>query len=486
MEMRKSLLFVLALTIPASAEAQLPQPPGTVSDSTLELGRTLFTMNFARPEAERLTRRQGNGLGPLFNETSCVGCHSQGGVGGAGRLDRNVQLAGIVVDPPPSGSVTQILKTAREVHPAFDDATPVVFVQRSSTGDRETAAAYDRWRDDFLAGFDGDENSVLPRRRVHNGVTIELVERNTPALWGAGEIERLREAGGDTIRRRLAEEITAKKPWITGRAPVTADGEDGWYGWRGQIASLAGIVRGACASEMGLQVPGADEAKSPVAPPSRPVRREKRERSVDLDEEQVVALASFVSSLPRPTREVASYDADSVHRGERLFSNVGCADCHVPDLGSVKGMYSDHLLHDMGPSLADVQSATPQMAVVSQTRLIRSTIFNGRVAGGGGYNSGMSLSSQISIPVTQSSVTVIPTRRSMEWKTPPLWGVRDSYPYLHDGRAPTLDDAIRMHGGEGEKSALEFRRLKEDDQRAVLSFLESLTAPEPEQAMARK
>jgi len=40
-----------------------------------------------------------------------------------------------------------------------------------------------------------------------------------------------------------------------------------------------------------------------------------------------------------------------------------------------------------------------------------------------------------------------------EWRTPPLWGVARSAPYLHDGRAPTLEEAIRLHGGQGKDSA---------------------------------
>src|SRR6185369_13240950 len=46
-----------------------------------------------------------------------------------------------------------------------------------------------------------------------------------------------------------------------------------------------------------------------------------------------------------------------------------------------------------------------------------------------------------------------------EWRTPPLWGVRDSGPYLHDGRAETLEQAIAFHGGEATNSAKKFFML---------------------------
>ena len=73
-----------------------------------------------------------------------------------------------------------------------------------------------------------------------------------------------------------------------------------------------------------------------------------------------------------------------------------------------------------------------------------------------------------------------PARRSgmagpTEWRTPPLWGVASSAPYLHDGRADTLDDAIRRHDGESAKTATRYARLLSSDRRSLLAFLNSLT-----------
>ena len=64
-----------------------------------------------------------------------------------------------------------------------------------------------------------------------------------------------------------------------------------------------------------------------------------------------------------------------------------------------------------------------------------------------------------------------------EWRTPPLWGVADSAPYLHDGRAATLDAAIRWHGGEATQAATNYRSLAADDRKKVIAFLKSLRAP---------
>ena len=65
----------------------------------------------------------------------------------------------------------------------------------------------------------------------------------------------------------------------------------------------------------------------------------------------------------------------------------------------------------------------------------------------------------------------------LEWRTPPLWGVRDSGPYLHDGRAQTLDQAIALHGGEGAPSAQRYFQLSPAERQHVQAFLKSLVAP---------
>jgi CxxC motif-containing protein (DUF1111 family) len=75
------------------------------------------------------------------------------------------------------------------------------------------------------------------------------------------------------------------------------------------------------------------------------------------------------------------------------------------------------------------------------------------------------------------SVEEIPSNPEREWKTSPLWGVRDSYPYLHDGRALTLEDAILQHGGEAERAATAFQQAAPGRQRDLISFLETLQAP---------
>jgi CxxC motif-containing protein (DUF1111 family) len=109
----------------------------------------------------------------------------------------------------------------------------------------------------------------------------------------------------------------------------------------------------------------------------------------------------------------------------------------------VDGIYSDLLLHDMGSQLSDSGSYTvlePEIASKDKSKQPR--------------------------PANER-----------EWRTPPLWGLRDSGPYLHDGRAETVADAVALHGGEGLAAAQTYRRLSEKERKEVELFLQTLAAP---------
>ncbi len=66
-------------------------------------------------------------------------------------------------------------------------------------------------------------------------------------------------------------------------------------------------------------------------------------------------LVTFLKDLPAPVEHSPDDDAlrDALQKGERLFAKIGCAACHPPQLGEVAGIYSDLLLHGMGPDSGD-------------------------------------------------------------------------------------------------------------------------------------
>ncbi|MDX1545862.1 MAG: di-heme oxidoredictase family protein, partial [Rhodothermales bacterium] len=154
----------------------------------------------------------------------------------------------------------------------------------------------------------------------------------------------------------------------------------------------------------------------------------------------VEAVVFYLKTLRAPERR--NVDDPAVQAGERLFEAIRCAACHVPTLqtgaSEIAALdrvtfhpYTDLLLHDMGPELDD------------------------------GYTEGIALTS--------------------EWRTPPLWGLGlvetfqggEAF-YLHDGRARSLREAIRLHGGEGAASRAAFEALSAEEQEQLLAFLRSL------------
>jgi CxxC motif-containing protein (DUF1111 family) len=80
-------------------------------------------------------------------------------------------------------------------------------------------------------------------------------------------------------------------------------------------------------------------------------------------------------------------------------------------------------------------------------------------------------------PRPPTDIADAPTLRPDEWRTPPLWGVADAAPYMHDGRAATLQDAILMHGGQATSSVANFESLPQEEKVAVILFLRTLRAP---------
>jgi CxxC motif-containing protein (DUF1111 family) len=134
-------------------------------------------------------------------------------------------------------------------------------------------------------------------------------------------------------------------------------------------------------------------------------------------------LLVFVRELGPPPPEPMSFAA---RRGERVFEEVGCASSHIPNLvrsGQPLLAYSDLLLHDMGTELAD------------------------------GVDMDLATGS--------------------EFRTQPLWGLRHHAPYLHDGRADSVEAAILLHGGEAQRSRDEFAALREAERADLIAFLET-------------
>jgi hypothetical protein len=177
---------------------------------------------------------------------------------------------------------------------------------------------------------------------------LRIVQRSTPALFGAGLIDKI----PDQALAVLAKNHSQARGGIKGQVAIATAGKAGKFGWRGQTATLSEFVMGACANELGLEVPGHPQGVDPLDP-------EYHAKGTDLTQAQCDDLTAFVASLPRPVQrhptnlnERKTWDA-----GEQVFNSVGCANCHIRQVADVDGLYSDLLLHDMGPELADPAGA---------------------------------------------------------------------------------------------------------------------------------
>lgn len=504
-------------------------------DQRASAGRELFVHQWQPNDP---LAPSGDGLGPMFNANSCLECHSQGGIGGSGANKNNVEIMAVLPDPgePSRRSEKAFVSRLRNLHPMFVDADDHyylgVLLHRNST-----TPGYDAYYQDWTKPLklDGDSRArirrMLARRHMSfvsqlplqlveakKGMQFAIAQRNPPQLFGLDLIDRHIK---ETDLQAIAESQRGSPSGVSGRFT-------GRYGWRGQMDDLDFFIKGACAAELGLQVEEMAQAPDPT-------RMDYKLESTDLDSTQTNNLVAFVRSLPRPEMVVPEdpNERSYVTQGKLLFSQVGCAECHVEKVGTLKGVYSDFLLHDMGPDFEDPIPAKPipsytviagldnmfvdtggearyedEKAQLNQSKDRLATriekIKSGEMPPYYGLepqwtpsqiekmeNDLAGMKTRLPNPndpkfqEISSSVTELIRFQSIEeknhykeYRTPALWGVADSAPYLHDGRADTLRAAIEWHGGEGYASMMRFSELSEEQQTSVLKFLEALKAPQ--------
>jgi CxxC motif-containing protein (DUF1111 family) len=250
----------------------------------------------------------------------------------------------------------------------------------------------------------------------------------------------LLEAIPESAIQALADPDDADKDGISGRMNIVHDyktGEPhlGRFGWKAGKQSVAHQIAGAFNTDMGVMTSiyptpdcGTEQAGCGNA------------GGKEVADEDFQHLVDYISLLG--IRAQRNYGDADVIAGQKAFGDLGCAACHAPTFktsayhpkaelrNQTIHPYTDLLLHDMGPGLAD-------------------NLPEGDAAGA-------------------------------EWRTPPLWGigltagVSGGEGYLHDGRARTLQEAILWHGGEGQGAADRFRALPQGQQDAVIKFLKSL------------
>jgi CxxC motif-containing protein (DUF1111 family) len=375
------------------------------------------------------------GLGPLYNQLSCAGCHLHDGRGDM------PDASGV---PLHAAIVRLSVRDARGVH-----ADPVYGLQLQTEGipgvPPEGRATVD-WQASTQVLADG---TAVPMRaprlrleRLHYGPLAAgsmTSLRLAPALVGMGLLEAI--PVDDVVAQAVAERadpdgVRGQPNWVrdvqTGRVALGRLGlKANQPGVRQQVETALYEDMGITSEAFPVQNCSAAEQACRLAPGGG---------QPEATRQQIDALVAYVDGLAVPARVHA--DAPAVRTGERLFARLGCAECHRPTWHTGRfpaftalsdqeiHPYTDLLLHDMGPGLADGRP-------------------DGRANG-------------------------------RQWRTAPLWGlglagvVAGDARYLHDGRARSLPEAILWHGGEAAAARERYRRLDADERAELAAFLESL------------
>ncbi len=377
--------------------------PLLAADSTMPsldfiTGKALFEKNWV-PSFSSTTAS--DGLGPLYNARSCNQCHPDGGRG-----SRQQSLV-LHVNDPVYGQ--QLQKYAIAGLPREADVS-VVFTDVNNDGMPAAPA-------------------IVIDKLSHGPMAIDAVSaRIGPSLHGLGLLASI----PDELILAGADEADSNGDGISGRVNMIADKQGGRaigrFGWKAGQVSLRGQLARALSLDLGLGNPvfpsaGGDCTAAQTDCLKAPNGNSSHHDNLEANDQVLDLLLAYVTGLPAPSKTSYRQPQDAV--GAQLFRHTGCAACHVPSFESDDfklSAYTDLLLHDMGPGLAD--------------------------------------------KLPEGSA------RGSEWRTPPLWGLASQHgAFLHDGRAATIEEAVWWHGGEGAAARDHYKNLSQQQRNDLNAFL---------------
>jgi CxxC motif-containing protein (DUF1111 family) len=262
-----------------------------------------------------------------------------------------------------------------------------------------------------------------------------VASRQSTPLFGLGLVEAIPDVQIEIYRAFQSRAFPGQAGRVNHVVDVARGGfRAGRFGWKAQQATLLAFAGDAYVNEMGVtsrlfrneNAPNGDRQKLKAC--DEVPDPEDTENDID-------RFADFMRLLappPRDERRFAPGGFGASRAGQRVFARIGCAVCHAnpyftsSSIAAIHGRkvaaYSDFLLHDVGT--------------------------------GDGIEQGQA--------------------RGNEFRTPPLWGISKSAPYLHDGSAATIPEAILKHANQGASAASQFGSLSPVDQQALLAFLGSI------------
>ncbi|MEO5756299.1 MAG: di-heme oxidoredictase family protein [Mesorhizobium sp.] len=419
-------------------------------EGDFKLGNALFRKNWVSSPS---STQASDGLGPLFSERACQNCHLKDGrghppEGDAGTTSMFLRLA------RDAGTAEE--KAARADRKALNYPDPVYGSQLQELavpglrGEGRMHIDYQEQKVTLAGG------AVVSLRKPTYSITdpgygpldphTTLSPRLTPPMIGLGLIEQI--APADILAR--ADPDDSDGDGISGKPNIVRDGQSGEptlgrFGWKAQSSSIRAQSADAFAGDIGISTPEVPKHWGDCTAAQKdclamPNGVQKRLGPVEAPPPVMDLVTFYAQNLAVPARR--DLDKPEVLAGKKQFYEMGCISCHTPKFVTRRGTpnkaqafqliwpYSDFLLHDMGPGLADGQAV-------------------GDATGS-------------------------------EWRTPPLWGIgltrtiNGNTFFLHDGRARNLTEAILWHDGEGQKARDRFAAANAADRDALIKFLEAL------------
>jgi CxxC motif-containing protein (DUF1111 family) len=379
-----------------------------------------------------------DGLGPLFNARSCDACHNNDGRGRPPEHEneRPVSLVIQFATPTPGDN------NGPQGDPHYGgNLNP--FAIGGVPAEGNVRIENQEMRGQFA---DGESYMLLAPTYKFTDLAYGEIAHDTqfsprvaPSVFGAGLLQAIPEA---QILER-SDPADSDHDGISGRPNRVWDHAArkvalGRFGWKLNQPDIAHQTAGAFSGEIGMTTtlrPQENCTEVQAACRAAPAGG-----GPEISDEIFKRIVNYERMLGVPARR--RLDEPQVRQGARLFIEAGCDACHRPTFvtGEVEDApwlskqtlhpFTDMLLHDMGPGLAD-----------------------GRADFEADGN---------------------------EWRTPPLWGIGLQHAVnghtrlLHDGRARNVTEAILWHGGEGERAKEAFRTMSKSERAALLAFIDSL------------
>ena len=371
-------------------------------------------------------------LGPAGGPDAfgCFSCHSKGGVDGAGTQTQNAFMRG-------DGERTRGADQRNAPH--LLGLGPIACLAREMSAELQAEAAGTRER----ARAEGHR---VEQALVTKGVSFGRISADPDGAMHTGAVE-----GVDA-------DLTVRP-----------------FGWKGHQATLRDIVEESLHIHQGLLSNRIQFAVRDGTLDAGPYGKgpwydvDQDGVSLEIDSGMLTTVVAYLAQLEtpviRPPRDPGLVDAWAA--GRSRFDEIGCARCHVPtlELDDPKLDARQPAGADQAAFVVDVAKdgdgpkVEPKYAGAQTSYLVR--LFSDLKR----HDMGDSLAS----PGPQGS---IPARQFL---TRPLWGLAETAPYLHDGRAPTVHDAIVRHGGEATAARDAYLALDEPARASVRVFLASLS-----------